>query len=375
MIILLSRALGGEMKKDILNEKIFSGFWGKCHCQGIALDKEKKYIYYSFTTKLVKSDLEGNIIGTVDNIIGHLGCIDFNDADGKIYASLEYKNDSIGRGILKSLGASEESLQDGFYIAIFDVDKIDRMEMDAEKDGIMRTVYLKTVVDDYEGVVINGGQERKHILGCSGIDGLTIGADFGDHLGEKKYLCVCYGVYSDTERTDNDYQVILQYEFEDWWDKTAKPLCQNDMHRQGPDEPRRKYFLYTGNTTYGVQNLEYDERTGDYFLCVYRGKKADFPNYPMFVIDGAVAAREESLKGFENGERGLVLTLKETGLSASGISGIEFEYGSTGFYSIGDGRFYVSENFSTEDKQQATNVCLYRLDTEGKIWRFEKTGE
>ena len=95
----------------------------------------------------------------------------------------------------------------------------------------------------------------------------------------------------------------------------------------------------------------------------------------MFVIDGAVAAREESLKGFENGERGLVLTLKETGLSASGISGIEFEYGSTGFYSIGDGRFYVSENFSTEDKQQATNVCLYRLDTEGKIWRFEKTGE
>ena len=35
------------MKKDILNEKIFSGFWGKCHCQGIALDKEKKSSIFS----------------------------------------------------------------------------------------------------------------------------------------------------------------------------------------------------------------------------------------------------------------------------------------------------------------------------------------
>ena len=82
-----------------MKNKIFSGYWGKCHCQGIAVDETRGFIYYSFTTKLVKSDLDGNIIGTVDNIIGHLGCIDFNEKDGKVYASLEYKNDSIGKGL------------------------------------------------------------------------------------------------------------------------------------------------------------------------------------------------------------------------------------------------------------------------------------
>ena len=86
-----------------LPNKIFSGYHGKCHCQGIALDKKNGYIYYSFTTKLIKSDLNGNIIGSVDGLIGHLGCIDFHEADGKVYGSLEYKNDIIGREILKNL--------------------------------------------------------------------------------------------------------------------------------------------------------------------------------------------------------------------------------------------------------------------------------
>ncbi len=353
-----------------MKNQIFSGYWGKCHCQGIAVDQKKGYIYYSFTTKLVKSDLEGNIIGTVDHIIGHLGCIDFNDIDGKVYASLEYKNDAIGRGILQSLGMSGESLQDAFYIAIFDVNKIDRMNMDAEADGIMRTVYLKTVVEDYEGAVVNGGVVRRHIHGCSGIDGVTIGPDFGDKFGQTCYLNVCYGIYSDVERSDNDYQVILQYDMTGWWDRVAKPLSQCDMHRAGPAAPRRKYFLYTGNTTYGVQNLEYDAFTGDYFVCVYRGQKSEFPNYPMFVIDGGVAAKSERLQGHD--AEGLVLTLRETGCAENGISGIEFPHGNTGLYAFGNGEFYVSKHFCSETEGQATNVCLYRLYTDGGKWHFEQ---
>lgn len=354
-----------------MKAKTFSGYWGKCHCQGVAVDEKKGYIYYSFTTKLVKSDLDGNVIGTVDNIIGHLGCIEFCDLDGKIYASLEYKNDGIGRSILKSLGISDENTSDAFYIAIFDVDKIDRMDMDAEKDGIMKTVYLKTVVDDYNGTVTNHGEVCKHVHGCSGIDGVTIGPDFGDKLGAKRYLNVCYGIYSDLNRTDNDYQVILQYEIDDWWDRVAKPLSQREMHRSGPSTCRKKYFVYTGNTNYGIQNFEYDSHTGDYFACVYRGQKPSFPNYPMFVIDGGIAAREESLVGHENGEKGLVLTLKDTGLRENGISGIEFGCGSTGFHSFGDGYFYVSKSFRDEEKGQATNVCLFRLITDSK-WSFEE---
>lgn len=353
-----------------MENKIFSGYWGKCHCQGIAVDQKKGYIYYSFTTKLIKSDLKGNIIGSVDNIIGHLGCIDFNDSDGRVYASLEYKNDEIGRGILSSLGISKESLNDGFYIAIFDVDKIDHLNMDAEKDGIMKAVYLKTVVEDYEGTAINNGIAYKHIHGCSGIDGLTIGPDFGKKENEKNYLCVCYGIYSDTLRTDNDYQVILQYEFENWWDEIAKPLCQSNMHKHGPSVPRNKYFVYTGNTEWGVQNLEYDAYTKSYILCVYKGKKMQFPNFPMYVIDGNIEAIEAPLIGYEPPKKGLTLTLQKTGLEKNGIYGVDFNFGSTGFYSFGNGKYYISENFSSPDGEQATNACLYKLKIENGYWKF-----
>ena len=350
-----------------MKDKIFSGFFGNCHCQGIAVDKKRGFIYYSFTTKLVKCDLDGTLIGTVDNVVGHLGCIDFNESDGRLYASLEYKNDAIGKGILGALGKTDE-LSVAFYIAIFDVDKIDRVGMDAERDGVMRTVFLRTVLDDYFGTAKIGGREYEHIHGCSGIDGITFGPDFGAPDG-RRYLSVCYGIYSDVFRPDNDYQVILQYDADGWWDSVARPILQSDMHSSGPDAPRRKYFVFTGNTTYGVQNFEYDEYTGDYFMCVYRGKKPEFPNYPMYVIDGSRAAVESELLGC--GEWGLVLALRDTGEGENGIYGINFPHGSTGFCSLGDGNFYVSEHFSAEEGQ-ATNVYLYRLLREGGKWEFSR---
>ena len=103
------------------------------HIQGVAVDTKHEYIYVSFTTVLVKLDMQGRIIGSVSGILGHLGCLDFNDEDGRLYGSLEYKNDAIGRGIMKQEGVSKQ-LKTGFYIAIFDVAKIDRIGMNAEKD-------------------------------------------------------------------------------------------------------------------------------------------------------------------------------------------------------------------------------------------------
>ena len=114
---------------------IYTGFWRAGHVQGVALDTERKHVYYSFTTMLVKTDLKGNVIGTVTGLLGHLGCIDFNDEDGRLYGSLEYKNDAIGKGIMRQ-EKSDKTLQDGFYVAIFDVEKITREGMSAEKDGI-----------------------------------------------------------------------------------------------------------------------------------------------------------------------------------------------------------------------------------------------
>jgi hypothetical protein len=142
------------------------------------------------------------------------------------------------------------------------------------------------------------------------------------------------------------------------------------MHTSGPLSPRRKYFVYTGNTRWGVQNFEYDSYTGDYFLCVYKGQKPHFPNYPMFVIDGSLPPKEEVLLGYDSAEKGLILTLKETGLSENGIHGLDFEFGSTGFYSLGNGEYYVSEPFTNEDGDNATNVCLYRLKITDKGLKF-----
>jgi len=146
-----------------LPREIRSGEQGPFHVQGIAVDLERGYIYFSFTTKLLKMDFEGNLIGSVDGMTGHLGCLTMNPADGRVYGSLEYKDDAIGKGIRRTLDAGQVAPEDekdrtGFYVAIFDVDRITRPDMDAEKDRVMTTVYIKEAVDDYFATAENGGR-------------------------------------------------------------------------------------------------------------------------------------------------------------------------------------------------------------------------
>ena len=77
---------------------------GYGHVQGIAVDKKNGCVYFSFTTSLVKTDMKGRVLGSVTGFQGHLGCLTFCEADGKVYASLEFKNDAIGKGINKATG-------------------------------------------------------------------------------------------------------------------------------------------------------------------------------------------------------------------------------------------------------------------------------
>ena len=127
--------------------QIYTGKWRGGHIQGIAIDRERKYIYCSFTTEFVKLDMKGNLIGSVRGFTGHLGCMAYNNEDGRVYASLEYKNDVIGRSILNHLGITNE-VKNAFYVPIFDVDKITRPNMNAETDGVMTTVWLREVAED-----------------------------------------------------------------------------------------------------------------------------------------------------------------------------------------------------------------------------------
>ena len=41
----------------------FTGPQGKNHVQGMAVDEKKGVIYYSFTTKLIKTDFSGRLLG------------------------------------------------------------------------------------------------------------------------------------------------------------------------------------------------------------------------------------------------------------------------------------------------------------------------
>jgi len=325
-----------------------SGDWPTPHVQGIAIDTRREHIYYAFTTTLVKFDMKGNLIGTVTGLTGHLGCLDFCDADGRVYGSLEYK------------------AQEAFYIAIFDVDKIDRVGMDAEKDGIMTTVYLREVVDDFTADMDHNGvfdgdiaETEDHRYGCSGIDGVAFGPAFGEAKESKQFLHVAYGIYGNNARKDNDYQVILAFDTADWR-KYERPLNQQAPHTCGPEKNDGKYFVFTGNTTYGVQNLEYDAVTGNWLMAVYNGRKPEYPNWPLYIIDGSKKPVEQELKGI--GERGMTLSLLEDGVydEKTGLYGWTFPYGQTGLFSLDNGYFYISHNGHTEDGKQNSTVYLYR---------------
>jgi hypothetical protein len=311
------------------------GTWAAGHVQGIAVDMQGGYIYYSFTRLLAKYDFNGKLIGTLVGWTGHLGDLDFNPVDGKVYGSLEYGKDRA------------------FYIAVIDASRLDRVGIEASKTEIFRTVYLPEVVDDYAA-------DR---YGCSGIDGVGLGPAFG-HVDGPRYLTVAYGVYSDTGRDDNDHQVLLQYDISDWA-RYARPLNEADPHRSGPGTLQGKYFVRTGNTTWGVQNLSYDDSLQRWFMGVYRGKKQSFPNYLLFAIDARAQPQMRNLVGVpgpdgKGWEQGQLLELAADGLkdASTGVRGWN-QKSDVGFQPVGQQLFYLSVN-SGGKGAQTSDLTLMR---------------
>ncbi len=335
------------------------GTWPTSHVQGIAVDLKGGYIYYSFTTLLAKYDFSGTLVGTLVGWTGHLGDLDFNPTDGRVYGSLEYKKDKA------------------FYIAVIDVSRLDRVGIDAANSDLFRTIYLPEVAQDYTADVNGDGRfdgddgkfsgqvadSPDHRYGCSGIDGVSFGPEFG-HTDGPRYLTVAYGIYGNLARSDNDHQVLIQYDVSDWKNYES-PLTEAAPHRRGPAAPHGKYFVRTGNTTYGVQNLAYDEGQQRWFMGVYQGRKPSFPNYLLFAVDARTAPVLGNLigvpaadgKGFEQGR---LLTLAEDGLkdAATGIRGWQ-QKADVGIQPIGHGLFYLAVN-SGEKGRQSGDITLHR---------------
>lgn len=328
------------------------GTWPTSHVQGIAVDVKGGYIYYSFTTLLAKYDFSGKLVGTIGGFTGHLGDLDFNPRDGRVYGSLEYKKDKA------------------FYIAVIDVSRLDRVGLDAASSEIFRTVYLPEVVADY-AADLNGdgkfdgdiGKTPDHRYGCSGIDGVSFGPEFGRTDGPI-YLTTAYGIYANTSRTDNDHQVLLQYDITDW-SRYERPLTEAAPHHSGPATVHGKYFVRTGNTTYGVQNLAYDEGLQRWFMGVYKGIKPAFPNYLLFAVDARTQPIVSDLVGVpgpggKGTERGRLLALAADGLAdpETGIRGWN-QKADVGIQPIGHGLFYLAVN-SGPRGQQTADLTLHR---------------
>src|SRR5690606_2427965 len=132
------------------------------------------------------------------------------------------------------------------------------------------------------------------------------------------FLTVAYGIYGNIERTDNDHQVLLQYDITDWA-RYERTLAEEAPHHSGPPAVHGKYFVRTGNTRYGVQNLAYDEALQRWFMGVYKGAKPSFPNYLLFAVDARTAPVLGDLVGVtapggQGVEQGLLLALAEDGL-------------------------------------------------------------
>ncbi len=346
------------MDRNQIPQPLFTGTFGKNHIQGICVDEKKGFIYYSYTTCLVKARFDGTVVGTVTGLLGHLGCIALGE-DGNVYGSLEYKTDAIGKNVLERLG-TEASFDEGFYVVRFDTDRIDREGIEADGNDIMTAVYIKEAVADYTGAGKNkSGETVPHRLACSGIDGTTFAPLPGKTEAEGKYLYVAYGVYSDLTREDNDHQVLLCYDTSSW-EKFARPLKQNEMHTSGFDAPLHKFFVFTGNTNYGVQNLEYDPKTCAIYMAVYQGKKPEYPNFSMFAVDLSVPAKTELLRGI--GEEGEVLTLRRGGEyhEESGVWGYKFKLGATGMFSFGDGNWLFSDNRKCTEGRQCSYIFKYK---------------
>ena len=324
------------------------------HVQGIAVDKKNSFIYLSFTTELIKADLSGNIIGSIKGWIGHLGCIDYNDDDECVYGSLEIKNDSIGISI-KELLKTDNTIPDCFYIAVFDTKRIDRKDINAKDSDILKTCFIKECTDDY----IN----KRY--GCSGIDGTCIADDIEDNHDRLNYLYVAYGIYKNNQEGLNDYQIILKYTIKDILSNCIS-FNENPFHSTGPSKPDNKYFIYTGNTNFGVQNLEYDGYTKDWLMAVYKGEKPNFPNYSYYIIDGKTKPEIKKIQQYSDELYYNLLSLKKLPYSDSLTPGFNFERGQEGIYSFDNGYFYIAKSKRSEDLGWYAQIDMYKISYDSK---------
>jgi len=232
--------------------------------------------------------------------------------------------------------------------------------MDSEDNEAFKIVCVREATKDYHlSGFDDSGRQLDHFYGCSGIDGVAIAPRLGKR-GGRDFLYVAYGIYGDKTRSDNDFQVLLRYNLKDL-DKRAGKVRFGEFYSEGPSKPLDKYFVFTGNTNWGVQNMAYDRSLGKMFLFVYKGAKEQFTNYNAFTFDVSRKPLKKGLIGvpYDNSRHPVI------GSWENPVSGVFFKYGSTGVSPLGDGRFYFAESGRSEvSGKQYCRARLYSWDGE-----------
>ena len=304
----------GKEQWEIATENGWSDFdtinmcGGNSHLQGICVDDKMEYMYFSYTDVLAKVDMRtGKVVASIGGFGpgsftatggAHLGCLAYYD--GRIYASLEYK--SPGKK---------------FFAAVFDESKITEIGMDINElskkgeDYGVYAVLLEEPTADFrdplndEDAIIDSGstdgtaineQNLGHKFACSGIDGVTF-APMPGSSDDKIYMFVAYGVYGWENRNDNDYNVLQVYDPDEFAVPDENGRLRLFTYERGLESTYDEnealsaadtLYVFTGNTTYGTQNLEYDKDTGDIVLYTYANTKG-WTDYTMYVVDGSKA--------------------------------------------------------------------------------------
>ena len=292
---------------------------GNSHLQGICVDDELKYMFFSYTSALAMIEIAtGELVASIGGFGGgsfgtnggaHLGCIDYYD--GYIYGSLEYK--APGKK---------------FYLAIFDVNRMLAAGVGVSiqdesydwNNPICTAVLLEEPSRDFRDPVdttLFSGQDEfghatnegnnGHWFACSGIDGVSMGKWPGGK-DDEIYMIVAYGVYqfSSSPRNDNTYNVLEYYKLSDIWNADGSQTEYNRTftYQDGistdwaHDEDiwlssEKALYVYTGNTSYGAQNIEYEWDTGDVVLYTYGNTDGMGGTY--YEVDGSVEPQLKTL--------------------------------------------------------------------------------
>ncbi len=194
--------------------------------QGFTTDGE--YIYWSFTDSVVKTNLNNTVIAQVHVNGGHLGDIDYHG--GKLYSS--YMTDAPA-------GAPWDGWEH-FFIYVYDAE----------------TLALEKKIELPACAKMKKAQHEN--AGFLGIDGVVV----KNGKGGEPELWVAGGTVIDDKY---DRQMIFRFSFD--------------------GELLETKYIKTGNTTFGIQNLEYEEDTGCFWFSTYGSRYIkDRPMY-LFCVD------------------------------------------------------------------------------------------